>query len=123
MKRLFFLSFFIVIQSFLWIHTGNAEGRSLRCEGRLVYIGDSKSEVLAVCGEPDEITQREEGHNTYFSQIYDYKTDRYRAPKGFKGPIRIERWTYDFGSNRFIRYLHFENGRLIRIESGEKGDD
>jgi len=27
----------------------------------------------------------------------------------------------DLGSNKFIRYLTFENGRPVKIETGEKG--
>jgi hypothetical protein len=89
----------------------------------LISIGDNPSEVLTVCGEPDAISHWEEGSGTYISQIYDYENDRYKAPQLIKGPILVERWTYNFGANRFIRYLRFENGKLIKIETGEKGSD
>ena len=38
-----------------------------------------------------------------------------------KAPVRMERWTCDFGPNKFIRYLTFQIGRLIKIETGDKG--
>ena len=95
----------------------------MRCQGRLISIGDTVSDVLDKCGEPDEISQREENHNSYISQIFDYEQDRYIAPRLIKGPILVELWTYDFGPTRFIRYLSFENGRLIKIETGEKGSN
>ena len=35
--------------------------------------------------------------------------------------IRIEEWTYNFGSTRFIRFLRFENGLLRNISRGGYG--
>jgi hypothetical protein len=35
--------------------------------------------------------------------------------------VTVEEWEYNLGSNRFIRYLRFENGRLIRITVGDYG--
>lgn len=113
----------LLILPILWIDTGWAADRTLRCHGRLVSIGDTSSEVLTVCGEPDAISHWEEGDGTYISQIYDYENDRYKAPELIKGPIVVERWTYNLGANRFIRYLRFENGKLVKIETGEKGSD
>jgi hypothetical protein len=35
--------------------------------------------------------------------------------------ITVDRWTYDFGRRRFIQYLTFEQGSLVRVESGSYG--
>ena len=94
--------------------------RALRCHGRLVYIGDLKADVLSKCGKPDHMEQWEETPDGYVSQVYDYEKDRYQLPKLVKGPIRMERWTYNLGSNRFTRYLFFQNGELYKIERGDK---
>jgi len=96
---------------------------NLRCQGRLVSIGDTKAEVLDKCDHPDKRAQWEEDHNSTISQIYDYKTERYIAPKRIEQPIQMERWTYNMGANKFIRYLYFQNGELIKIETGERGGD
>ena len=95
--------------------------RTFRCGAGLIEIGDGREAVVSRCGEPDEVQRWEEDPNSYISQIYDYELERYRLPKLVKGPIRMERWTYDLGSNRFIRYLYFQNGRLYKIEAGKKG--
>jgi Protein of unknown function (DUF2845) len=95
----------------------------LRCEGRLVSIGDTQREVLDKCENPDKRDQWEEDDNSTISQIYDYETERYIAPKRIEQPIRMERWTYNMGANKFIRYLYFQNGKLIKIETGERGSD
>lgn len=94
--------------------------RTLRCSGRLISIGDTNSDVLEKCGEPDKIERWEEDHNTFVSKIFNYETERYEAPELVKGPIQLERWTYDLGSNRLIRYLLFEREQLIKIETGDK---
>lgn len=112
---------FLVIFHIFFIQASIAGDRTLRCRGRLVSIGDTVSDVLDKCGDPGEVTKREKNHNSYVSQIFDYEQERYLAPKLIKGPILVEHWTYDFGPTRFIRYLHFENGKLIKIEIGEKG--
>lgn len=95
--------------------------RSVRCDGRIVSIGASQYEVLSVCGEPDHRAQWEVGHDSATSRIYDYERERYIAPELVIGPIQMERWTYDLGSNKFIRYLLFQKGKLIKISTGERG--
>ncbi|MGA8242077.1 MAG: DUF2845 domain-containing protein [Desulfobacterales bacterium] len=121
-KRLF-LFILVALFAHLWLHTDDvaAGETTLRCGGGLVSIGDTTSKVFEKCGEPTKESKWEEGHNTWISQIYDYEKERYQLPELIKGPILMELWTYDLGSNKFIRYLHFANGRLIRIETGEKG--
>jgi hypothetical protein len=113
----------LLVLPMFFIQTSIADDRTLRCQGRLVSIGDTVSDVLDKCGEPDKVNQWKENQNSYISQIFDYEQDRYIAPKLVKGPIVVEHWKYDFGSTRFIRYLRFENGKLIKIESGEKGSN
>jgi len=120
LKRVLFL--FPLLAVLLFQNTVTAEG-FLRCQDRLVYLGDTKAKVLDKCGDPDQLDQWEEDHNSYISQIYDYGKEQYIAPKLIKGPILMERWTYNMGSNKFIRYLYFQNGELTKIETGEKGNN
>ena len=94
--------------------------RAFRCHGRLVYIGDPKTDVMYKCGEPDHIDQWEENPNGYTSKIYDFEKERYQLPELIKGPILVERWTYNLGSNQFTRYLFFQNDELYKIELGDK---
>lgn len=123
LKR-FCLLILVALFVHLWLHTDAAAVETtFRCGGGLVSVGDSSAKVFEKCGEPTKESKWEEGHNTYISQIYDYEKERYQLPELIKGPILMELWTYDFGSNKFIRYLHFANGRLIRIETGEKGSN
>jgi hypothetical protein len=104
----------IDLDAFLFSHHRFAD-RAFRCNGRLVYIGDPKTDVLSKCGEPDHIEQWEENPNGYTSKIYDYEKERYQLPELIKGPIRFERWTYNLGSNQFTRYLFFKMVSCTRL--------
>jgi hypothetical protein len=122
-KRLQGTSLLLSLICVLLFQNNVAADSYLRCQGRLVSIGDTKAAVLGKCDHPDKREQWEEEHNGTIAQIYDYKTERYIAPKQIKQPIQMERWTYMLGSNKFIRYLYFQNGELIKIETGERGKD
>ena len=97
--------------------------RSLRCGTRLVSIGDTMQKVTDACGKPSRREQWEEQIDGDIYRIFDYQTERYHLPELIHAPLRMERWTYNLGSTRFIRYLEFENGRLIRNRTGDKGHD
>ena len=122
-KRLQGTSLLLSLICVLLFQNNVAADSYLRCQGRLVSIGDTKTAVLDKCDHPDKREQWEEEHNGTIAQIYDYKTERYIAPKQIKQPIQMERWTYMLGSNKLIRYLYFQNGELIKIETGERGKD
>ena len=67
-----------------------ADQSSYRCPGGIVAVGDSDLVVRDTCGEPLEITSRDD-----------------------KGPI----WIYHFGQQRFMYYFEFVFGKLERILS------
>jgi hypothetical protein len=83
---------------------------TLRCGNRLVSIGDNKAEVLIKCGAPawkDDWTER---------HIININT-----PGELRVSVDRERWIYDLGHNSFLRFLLFENGRLVKISTGDYG--
>jgi hypothetical protein len=103
----------------------DARADSLACDGRIVSSGDTRYEVKAVCGEPDDASQRVE---------YRTVSGRVAGPcLRVNGEIRcsqtrervvevvIDEWLYDFGKNRFIEHLTFEQGRLVSIRTGSYG--
>lgn len=87
-----------------------AQAASLRCGADLVSDGASKADVLVKCGEPmakDSRSETEEtkqrGADGEFTKRTVHKT--------------IEEWTYNFGPNRFMQVVVFENGKLIDVRS------
>jgi hypothetical protein len=91
-------------------YTRQAEPNQRECGGRMISIGDMKSEVLAKCGEPawkdshqEELRERREGGQEH--RVF----------------VTVEEWTYDFGPNRFMRIITFRNGVVTDIRSGGYG--
>ena len=85
----------------------------MRCGSDLVLEGDRKIEVLAACGEPATIDVWEET-----KRVRDYRWGRFW---NLWETVVIEEWTYNFGPSRFIQTVRFENGRVVRVESGGYG--
>jgi hypothetical protein len=84
---------------------------ALRCNGKIVSEGDSKSEVITKCGEPNfKDNLQKEYIKIYAASNIQKKTY-----------TEIEYWLYDFGSHTLVRLLEFEDNRLIKITTGDYG--
>ena len=114
------IGWFFLITALLVVSSQDVMGRSLRCAGKLVMIGDYQADVSYKCGEPDHVETYGLYPDTWIADRYDYHDDRYKAPYLLKGPLVREVWTYQFGPNRLPYYLHFQNGRLRRLETGRR---
>jgi len=89
-----------------------AASDTLRCGNRLVSVGDNKAEVLIKCGAPawkDTWTER--------------LINNVNTPGELRVNIDRERWVYNFGRHSFLRFLLFQNGRLVKIDTGDYGYD
>ncbi len=74
-----------------WARSLDNSASSIRCRGRLVRMGDPKYVVKSRCGEP---TAKEEMDTV---------------------------WVYDFGPQRFVYYVKFDDGAVFRIYTGGYG--
>lgn len=87
---------------------------SLRCDGGLVGLGDSKLDLLGKCGRPALAEQRTverggavfDGDHGAVSQV---------------AIVPVETWTYDFGPRRFVQHVTLEAGRVSAVERGGYG--
>ena len=133
MGKIFFGLMFGFFFSFQFINT--AQG-GIRCGTEVVTEGDTSVEVLSTCGEPqyadswfEERIKRDFYPYSSYNPPYSssFNSDRYSNRNAYRQPflvkesVVIERWTYSFGSNRFIHYLFFENGVLTQISQGPRG--
>ncbi len=105
--------------------SSSARADSLSCEGRIVSSGDSRYEVKSVCGDPDDASQRVE-YRTVSGRVAGPCTregSKIRCSQTREQVIEIviDEWVYDFGSNRFIEYVTFEQGHLVSIRAGGYG--
>jgi hypothetical protein len=98
---------------------------ALRCGSDLVLKGDRKIEVLKACGDPEFIEEWEEETVTHVTDETDKISGDLiigrRTQIGKSNILRIEEWTYNFGSRSFMQYLTFVNGKLKKIEDGPRG--
>lgn len=85
---------------------------TLRCGNRLVSVGDNKAEVLIKCGSP-----------AWKDAWTDQVINNVDTVDALRVSIDRERWVYNFGHNSFLRFLLFENGRLVKIGTGGYGYD
>jgi hypothetical protein len=121
---------FIFFLSLFFIASSNVSANGFYCDGKLISVGDTKYEVLGKCGEPDFIDVRTEKRvkRDYYRELVPlWDFNRYSTRQLYREPflvveeVVIEEWTYNFGPTRFIRYLTFENGKLVNIVSGDYG--
>lgn len=84
---------------------------ALRCGSDLVLEGESKNQVRISCGNPTEVTDWVEYR--LIQVHYPYSSVVEEIAK----PIHVEEWLYNFGPQRFMRELRFENGHLQTIKT------
>lgn len=82
-----------------------AAAEGLRCNSNIVNTGDAKAAVLQKCGEPML--------KDSFCKSTTVATDVNECEK-------IETWTYNPGSGKFMTTLKFSQGKVIGIEYGAR---
>jgi hypothetical protein len=87
------------------------EGLQPGCSDRVISKGDTAAEVMAKCGEPFHKESREEA-----------VSERIDADNLVKVSVIVEDWTYNFGSDRFLRIFTFRNGKVTDIRTGGYGN-
>jgi hypothetical protein len=88
-----------------------AMAQSLRCDRKIISQGASRAEVTAFCGDPVQVDQK--------SVYYPISSVTHRA-NSITGPaveIQVEVWIYNFGPNKLMQRIQFEDGVVVRIES------
>jgi hypothetical protein len=122
------------MKRFLWIcclglasagpasSTARADG-GLRCpSGRLVSTGDHMVEVRKKCGDPDEVIQRTEKRKIKVKvRHWISPTEQEEVSEEREIEVLVDEWTYDFGSDRFIRFVAFEDARVVGVTTGGYG--
>ncbi len=83
---------------------------ALRCGNNIVDVGDTKIEVLAKCGEP-----------TLKEEVGEDLTREHDSRETRRAKRYVEKWTYNFGSTRFIYVLTIRDGKVIDISTEDKG--
>lgn len=126
MLKVYVMSLLIMLGAFS--DAGAAD--TLRCGSRIVTIGETRAAVRAKCGEPTSVEVRYEKRiqRDFYRDLFPPRgTERLREREKYRDPlfvevyVEIEEWTYNLGPTSFVRYLTFENGRLVDIAMGDYG--
>jgi hypothetical protein len=83
---------------------------TMRCNGTVVSLGETKAEVVMKCGEAASRDSRQE--------------EFFEGTEGAGARIKtvtVDDWTYDFGPDSLLRFLTFRNNRLVEIKEGGYG--
>lgn len=96
--------------------TAVAQADSLRCGTRLVTEGNTRSEVMAKCGEATEVQ-----HRSVWRQPVVWIHGRPVHVGSDMIEIPVEIWTYNLGPNKFMRRVLFEDGLVVKIETLDYG--
>jgi hypothetical protein len=94
-----------------------AAAQSLRCNGDLASVGDSKAAVMQKCGEP-MLTDSFCKPAREFRQ-FDPATGA-TTVIGVVPCERVDEWTYNPGSGQFLTTFRFENGAAVSIRYGDR---
>lgn len=102
-----------------------AAADSIRCGDQLASSGASLYEVKTVCGDPDAAFHRIESRTVMQRSAGPCVVVQGKQVCGSSVAVVInvvvDEWTYDFGNNRFIHNLRFEDGRLLSVTTGGYG--
>lgn len=89
---------------------------SLRCNGQLAVIGESKLSLLRKCGEP----ALKDAFCKPYGQVVGPNGVPLAAPP-FALPCEwVEEWSYDRGAGQFIQIVRFADGVVASIRDGER---
>jgi hypothetical protein len=100
---------------------GKASAEVLSCKDRLVKLGSSQYDVTALCGPPDGMQQRTELRPVRRQVRVPCAAGLCTTVIEDAIEVPVEEWVYDFGTQRFLQYLTFEGGTLIRVKAGGYG--
>jgi len=91
---------------------GPAAADSMRCGTKLMTDGDPTDKVAAYCGEPASIERRE------ILRSYGYHRGM-TVHSSYE--VSVEIWTYNFGPNKLMYRLRFEDGLLVDVDTLSHG--
>jgi hypothetical protein len=101
------LTLYVIALSLLLVSTTS---HAFRCGPHLISVDDLAIEVKQHCGEPDWIDR------WYDELVLDQNTEfEYRLGS------TNERWVYNLGPHKLMRFITIHNGRVTAIETGDYG--
>jgi hypothetical protein len=89
-----------------------AQGQTLQCSDRVIGTGMSRAEVAGLCGEPADVQ-----HKTLYNNVTAGAPGSQNVAAGTTVEVQLEVWTYNFGPDKLMQRIQFEDGIIVHIES------
>lgn len=87
-------------------------GQSLRCSDRVISHGTTQAEVTNFCGDPAQVE-----HKTIYNTVGGGAPGLVNGVAQTSSEIHVDIWTYNFGPNKLMQRIRFEDGIVVYIES------
>ena len=96
---------------------------AMRCGTRLVTDGDTQDKVLRYCGEPTQTSSRyiTRGSSYRNLQTRDTLSKNYQGGYFYSEEVLLEEWIFNFGPNKLMRKVTFENGIVVEVDTLKYG--
>ena len=88
-----------------------AHAQSIRCSDKIIGTGASRAEVQGLCGDPAQVD-----HKTIYNSAAAGGGPT-NVVAGTTVETQVEVWTYNFGPDKLMQRIRFEDGVVVRIES------
>jgi hypothetical protein len=95
----------------VWLGTCDVALATLRCQGKIISRGDSRSRVRSLCGEPASIESKAQ---QIAERMYDLHLGRSIT---YNIHSTDEEWTYESGPAHLVYVLTFRYGKLATIKT------
>lgn len=85
----------------------------MRCGSHVITEGDTRSRVMAYCGDPTEI----QSTSSILRRPVTWVNGRpYTVGDGFV-EVPVDVWLYNLGPNKLMRRIRFEDGLVVQIDT------
>jgi hypothetical protein len=111
----------LIITGFSILMAAQVQAESLRCQGKLAQIGDTKFDVSDKCGDPVATDHYCQPLNTpALIEAYQGGNQNLQINIASQSCADVDIWTYKPGKGRFITHLYFYQGQLVDIKYGDR---
>jgi Protein of unknown function (DUF2845) len=110
MKRLILAA---ILASISW----DASAQAMECGNKLITRGDSISKVATLCGNPAQVDRS----SIIRSASAGWVNGQWVQSGGAQLEIPVEIWLYNFGPDKLMQQIRFEDGRVVKIETLDFG--
>ena len=90
---------------------GLASAQTFRCSDRIISTGATRAEVAALCGDPAQVE-----HKTIYNNV-SAGLGQSAVVAGSTVETQLELWIYNFGPDKLMQRVRFEDGIVTGIES------